>query len=413
MTFDPAAATAAYMAQLSPAQHAQATAYTQGSHWILLWSWMASTLVAWLILHSGLLTALRDRLQRRSPRPIVVSFVLALVFSLLNWLGSLPWTLYAQWWRQKSYGLNNQTWIAWLSESSAQAAIGAIETAIFFVLLYALIRRAPRSWWAWSGGLAAAYFALTLFVAPVFIEPLFNSFTPAPAGPIRDAVVDLARQNGVPFDKIYIYNGSKQSSRYTANVSGMFGSARIAMSDVMFSSGADIAEVRGVVGHEMGHYAHRHALWLTLAFGLSALVGFGLTAKLFSIASRWLRARGTSGIADPAALPVFTVITASLMLLATPLINAVTRTAESDADNYSLTHAEEPDGLSKALVKTIDYRASSPSLLEELMFYDHPSVERRVRRAMNWRAAHPAEAAATALRDAKLETRPPAGAPPP
>jgi STE24 endopeptidase len=226
-------------------------------------------------------------------------------------------------------------------------------------------------------------------------------------------VVDLARQNGVPFDKIYIYNGSKQSSRYTANVSGMFGSARIAMSDVMFSSGADIAEVRGVAGHEMGHYAHQHALWLTLAFGLSALVGFGLTAKLFPIASRWLRARGTSGIADPAALPVFTVVTASLMLLATPLINAVTRTAESDADNYSLTHAKEPDGLSKALVKTIGYRASSPSLLEEFMFYDHPSVERRVRRAMNWKAEHSAQTAATALSDAKLETRPPAAAPSP
>ena len=413
MTFDPAAATAAYMAQLSPAQHAEATAYTQGGHWILLWSWMAGTLVAWLILRSGVLTALRDRLQRRSPRPVLVSFVLALVFSLLDWLGSLPWTLYAEWWRQKSYGLNNQTWMAWLSESSAQAAIGAIEAAIFFVLLYALMRRAPRGWWAWAGGLAAGYFALILFVAPVFIEPLFNRFTPAPPGPIRDAVVDLARQNGVPFDKIYIYNGSKQSNRYTANVSGMFGSARIAMSDVMFSSGADIAEVRGVVGHEMGHYAHQHALWLTLAFGLSALAGLGLTARLFPMVSRWLRARDTSGIADPAALPVFTVITASLMLLATPLINAVTRTAESDADNYSLTHAEEPDGLSKALVKTIDYRASSPSRLEEVMFYDHPSVERRVRRAMNWKAEHPAEAAATAIRDANFGTRASAGAPPP
>jgi STE24 endopeptidase len=293
------------------------------------------------------------------------------------------------------------------------AAIGAIETAIFFVLLYALIRRAPRSWWAWSGGLAAAYFALILFVAPVFIEPLFNSFTPAPAGPIRDAVVDLARENGVPYDKIYIYNGSKQSNRYTANVSGMFGSARIAMSDVMFSSGADIAEVRGVVGHEMGHYAHQHALWLTLAFGLSALIGLGLTARLFPMASRWLGARDTLGIADPAALPVLTVITAGLMLLATPLINAVTRTVESDADNYSLTRAEEPDGLSRALVKTIDYRASSPSPLEEFVFYDHPSVERRVRRAMNWKAAHPAQAAATAAHDAELETRPSVGAPSP
>ena len=49
----------------------------------------------------------------------------------------------------------------------------------------------------------------------------------------------------------------------------------------------------------------------------------------------------------------------------------------------------EPDGLSKALVKTIAYRASSPSWLEEAIFYDHPSVQRRVHRAMVWKAEHP------------------------
>ena len=58
-----------------------------------------------------------------------------------------------------------------------------------------------------------------------------------------------------------------------------------------------------------------------------------------------------------------------------------------------MTHAHEPDGLSAALVKTIEYRASSPSDLEEFLFYDHPSVEHRVRKAMDWKAAHMTPAA--------------------
>ncbi len=258
MTFDPAAATAAYMAQLSPAQHAQAAAYTQGSHWILLWSWMASTLVAWLILHSGLLTALRDRLQRRSPHPIAVSFVLALVFSLLNWLGSLPWTLYAQWWRQKSYGCEqSKPATAWVSESSAQAAIGAIETAIFFVLLYALMRRVPRSWWAWAGGLAAAYFALILFVAPVFIEPLFNRFTPAPcrSDPRRRGRSRAAMRAAMPIrQNLHLQWFQTIEPLYRQRLRDVRLGAHLAMSDVMFGGGADVAEVRGVVGREMEHY---------------------------------------------------------------------------------------------------------------------------------------------------------------
>ena len=93
-------------------------------------------------------------------------------------------------------------------------------------------------------------------------------------------------------------------------------------------------------------------------------------------------------LADPAGLPVLGAVLATLTLLATPLLNTTTRLAESDADSFSLAHAHEPDGLSRALVKTVEYRASSPSTLEEVIFYDHPSVEHRVRKAMEWRAAH-------------------------
>jgi len=81
-------------------------------------------------------------------------------------------------------------------------------------------------------------------------------------------------------------------------------------------------------------------------------------------------------------------LVATLALLATPITNSMTRWAESDADAFSMRVANEPDGLSKALVKTIEYRASSPSDLEEFLFYDHPSVEHRVRKAMEWKAAH-------------------------
>jgi STE24 endopeptidase len=39
-------------------------------------------------------------------------------------------------------------------------------------------------------------------------------------------------------------------------------------------------------------------------------------------------------------------------------------------------------------VKTIEYRAATPSRLEEVIFYDHPAVGNRIRRAMDWKAAH-------------------------
>jgi STE24 endopeptidase len=110
--------------------------------------------------------------------------------------------------------------------------------------------------------------------------------------------------------------------------------------------------------------------------------------KLFAPVAALIGAEEVDGLADPAGMPVIGVILTVLGLLATPLTNGLTRTIESDADRFSLERAHEPDGLSKALVKTIEYRAATPSRLEEFLFYDHPAVGVRIRRCMDWKAAH-------------------------
>jgi STE24 endopeptidase len=392
---DPAAETARWLATMSPEETARAVAYTQGGHWLLLGGAVVSLVVAWLIVRLGWLSAIRDRMQRKRLRPKLASLVIGVVYLLTSFVLTLPWSIYESWWRETQYGLTEQPLTGWLTEAAMGAAISTVFTGLLIVGLYFIIRRARRLWWAWGAALAAAAVVFMLLVSPILIEPLFNTYTPAPDGPVRDAVVELAHKTGTPDDKIYIYNGSKQSDRYTANVSGLFGSARVAMSDVMFSKGADLAEVRGVVGHEMGHYVHMHSLWMTAVMIVLAGLAFLLVDRLYPLGKRLLGAGRVGDISDPAGLPVLAAILTVLGLLATPITNTLVRTIESDADHFSLVHANEPDGLSKALVKTAEYRAPSPSALEEFLFYDHPSVENRVRRAMEWKATHPpAEAAA-------------------
>ena len=400
---DPAAETARWLATMSPEETARAVAYTQGGHWLLLGGAVVSLVVAWLIIRLGWLSAIRDRMQRTRPRPKLASLVIGVVYLLLDFVLMLPWSIYANWWRETQYGLTEQPLAGWLTEAAMSAAISTVFTGLLIVGLYFIIRHARRMWWAWGAGLSTVALIFMLLVSPILIEPLFNTYTPAPDGPVRDAVVELAHKTGTPDDKIYIYNGSKQSDRYTANVSGLFGSARVAMSDVMFAKGADLAEVRGVVGHEMGHYVHMHSLWMAGVMIVLAALAFFLVDRLYPLAKRLLGARRIGDIADPAGLPVLAAILTVLGLLATPITNTMVRTMESDADHFSLVHANEPDGLAKALVKTAEYRAPSPSALEEILFYDHPSVENRVRSAMEWKAAHPPAAAAP--------TTPPAATP--
>lgn len=394
--FDPAAATAAYLAELPAEAHAKAQAYTQGGHWLLLWGALVSVIAACLVLRSGLLVRIRGWVERRKPHPLLAVAAVIPVYMAADFILSLPWNAYAGWWRESQYGLTSRPFGGWFGEQLLSLPVAIAGMLILMQMVYLTMRWRPHTWWIWSGAAVAIFVVFALVISPVLIDPLFNNYKPAPPGPVRDAVVAMAKANGVPSDKIYIYDGSKQSNRYTANVSGLFGTARIAMSDVMFKKNADLAEVKGVVGHEMGHYVRGHADAYAAAFGLMALIAFFLIDRLYPLALRLAGGRGVEGLADPAGYPVIMILLAVLGLVATPLINTMGRIGEADADRFSLEHVNEPDGMARALVKTIEYRAATPSKLEEFLFYDHPSVGSRVRRCMDWKAAHPKVAATPA-----------------
>jgi STE24 endopeptidase len=183
-----------------------------------------------------------------------------------------------------------------------------------------------------------------------------------------------------------MYNGSRQSNNFTANAGGVGSTARVAISDVAFKN-ATLDEVRAVTGHEIGHYVLKHTWWQLLFFSVSAVVLFWLSEKLYP---RFARAFGTDApIGDPRGIPVLFFMISLFGLIGMPILNTFARTMESEADMYSLRTENRPDALSTALVKTAEYRYPRPNAVEEFIFYDHPSVERRVRTAMEWKAAHP------------------------
>jgi STE24 endopeptidase len=382
MSFDPQAATTAYVDALGADALAKAAAYTVGNHWLLLWGLVVSAVVTWLIVRWGIMDRVAARLVRRGPN--LRAFAAGAVYFAVSSLLFLPWALYEEWWRETGYGRTSQPLGDFLGQQLISVVLLAILGALFFVGVYALMRRAGRRWWIWSGALTALALAAFLLAAPVVIEPLFNEYKPVPAGQVRDALVEMATQAGVPAGRIFVYDGSRQSNNFTANVSGVGGSARIAISDVAFK-GASLEEVRAVTGHEIGHYVLHH-VWRTV-FVLSALsvLFFFLADRLFPHFARAFGSRAT--LSDPAGLPVLVFMASVLGLLALPVVNSESRRAETAADRYSLETVGLPDALATALVKTAEYRNPRPGVLEEQIFYSHPSVERRVRTAMEWKAS--------------------------
>jgi STE24 endopeptidase len=383
MAFDPNAATARYIDSLGPAALEKAHQYTIGKEWMLLWALLVAALVTWLIVRSGALDRLDAKLgeKRRNLRALVVAFVYFVLSAIL----SLPWTIYEDWWREKSYGRTSQPFTDWLLQLGIAALVSAILGAIFFAGVYWLMRRTGRRWWIWSGAFAAAAFAFVILLSPVLIEPLFNHYTPVPPGPVRDAVVEMAGRAGVPPERVFMYNGSRQSNNFTANAGGVGNTARVAISDVAFKN-ATLDEVRAVTGHEIGHYVLEHTWWGILFYSVAAVILFFIADRTFP----WFGRRfGTSaGLAEPRGLPVLMFMVSLFGLLSLPIFNTFSRMLEARADMYSLQTENRPDALSTALVKTAEYRYPRPNPIEEVIFYDHPSVERRVHTAMEWKAAH-------------------------
>ena len=384
MAIDPAAETARYIDSLGPAALQKAHDYTVGKEWMLLWGLLIAALVTWLIVRSGVL----DGLQRRIPerRKNVRAFVVSLVFFIVSAILTIPWTLYSGYFREKAYGRTSQPLGDFLGQFTLATALSAILTGLFMVGVYWLMRRTGRRWWLWSGALTAGALAFIFLLSPILIEPLFNKYEPVPAGQVRDAVVSMAERAGIPPDRVFMFNGSRQSNNFTANAGGVGATARVAISDVAFKN-ASLDEVRAVTGHEIGHYVLKHSWWGILFFSLLAMLLFWIADRLFP---RMARAFGTNAaLSDPRGVPVLMFLVSLLGLLASPLLNTFGRTLETDADNYSLRTENRPDALSSALVKTAEYRYPRPNAVEEFVFYDHPSVERRVRSAMDWKAAHP------------------------
>lgn len=382
MEFNPEAATRAYIDSLGPEHLAKAAAYTAGNHWLLLWGLVVSAIVTWIIVRAGLLDRVAARFAGRGPN--LRAFLVSAVFLLVSTLITLPWSLYEGWWRERGYGRTSQPLGDYLGQDAIGTALTVLIGALFLTGVYALIRRTGRRWWLWSGALTAAAASFLLLLAPILIEPLFNDYKPVPPGEVRDALVVMAKEAGVPPERIFVYDGSRQSNNFTANVAGLGGSARIAISDVAFK-GASLDEVKAVTGHEIGHYVLGHVWRGVIVISVLAVVFFFLADRLYP---RFARAFGSrAALADPVGLPILLFIVGVLGLFAQPVMNTLSRMDETESDMYSLKTVGLPDALASALVKTAEYRDPRPGALQEILFYTHPSVERRVRRAMEWKAA--------------------------
>ncbi|HEY6175004.1 MAG TPA: M48 family metallopeptidase [Kofleriaceae bacterium] len=386
---DPEAATRTYLDSVSPERRAQTKAYAAGNYVFLFidFAFFVGVMIAFLAL--GVSVRFRNLARRVTRIRALQTALYWLQFYLATTVIGFPLALYTDYYREKQYGLLTQDLGGFLGDRLKGIVIGCIVGAMVMTVLYGVLRRAPRMWWAWLSGVAIAFVIFTIAVTPVVIQPMFNKFTPVENVEIRNSILAMAHEHGIPADEVYQMDASRRTDRISAYVAGMLGSMRIVMFDTTLKR-CTPQEIQMIMGHEMGHYVLNH-VWKSVAFiGVVIIIAMLFIRWAFGrVLRRWPKL-GIEDIADVAGLPLLAVLFSLVAFVAMPVINTHTRHQEAEADDFGLDASHQPDAAATTFLKLGEYRDLEPGGLIEALFFDHPSGENRIRNAMEWKHAHAA-----------------------
>jgi STE24 endopeptidase len=384
---DAKAATDAYMARLPADVQAKSNAYWEGGYWMQLWNLLMGLAVAAVLLSGRRSARLRDWAQRVGKGALRRDALFGAAYSVIASLLSLPLDAYQGYVREQAYGMSTQTLAAWFGEYLINQAISVVILAVLVAGLYAVIRRAGERWWIWGTAGALAFTVFMVAIGPVLIDPLFNTYKPVEDGPVKRAILQMAHADGVPVDNVYEFDASRQTTRISANVSGMFGSAAVRLNDNLLRRTSE-AEIRAVMSHELGHYVLNHMAKTMFMLAVVIFIGFYVAqASIDGLLRRFAGTTGVSRLDDVASLPMLVAVFSVFVTLATPALNTITRVQEAEADRFGLNLSREPLGFAEAQLRLVEYRKADPGPVEEFIFFHHPSTRNRIYDAMRWREA--------------------------
>jgi Zn-dependent protease with chaperone function len=303
-------------------------------------------------------------------RPLLGSALAGAGLSVTVGLAPLPLSALARR-RALAVGLATQSWSDWAQDVAKTSAIEMGLAAAAAPAGVALMRRLPRWWWLPGAGVVVAGASGMTLLAPVALEPLFNRYTPLPAGELRDDVLELARQAGVEVGEVYEVDASRRTTAANAYVTGLGPTKRVVLFDTLLGQFAR-NETRLVIAHELAHVRHRD---VPRGLALLALVA---PAGMYAAAQITRRLAG-SAPADASTLPALALSVGVVGSAIGTVSGALSRRVESRADAFSLRLTDMPEpfvAFEQRIVKQNLSDPAPPRWLTRLLASHPPTVER-------------------------------------
>jgi STE24 endopeptidase len=300
--------------------------------------------------------------------------ILILAYSLIM----LPFSVYGTFNIEQRYGFNRTTPLIFVTDRIKGLLLAVVLGAPLLAAVLALFELADNMAWLYCWAAATAYSLIIEFIAPNWIMPLFNKFTPLAEGELRTAIFDYAKSVDFPIQNVFIMDGSKRSSKSNAFFTGFGRNKRIALFDTLVAQHT-VPELVAVLAHEIGHFKKKHIIQALII----SILHMGL---LFFLLSLLLSSPGLYQAFYMAQPSIYTgfiffgLLYTPLEILLSVLLNMLSRKNEAAADRFAASTTAEPIKMADALKKLAADNLSdlTPHPFYVFLYYSHPPLLQRI-----------------------------------
>lgn len=314
-----------------------------------------------------------------SPEIIVVVGLYFVVLDLGYAALLFPLSLFGGFVLPTYFGLSTQRFVSWLFDWAKGICIALVFGLVLIEILYYFLTTMPAYWWLAMSLIILLFTVVLSNLAPIVLVPLFYRLTPLKDRALAQSLVRMAERSRTSVRGVWVMNLSSKTTAANAALMGLGNTRRIVLGDTLLDR-YDSDEIETIFAHELGHHVHADIPKMIAEQSIVTLVGL----YVVDFAASWTAGKlGYSSLADVAMLPLLALVFAIFALFALPIANTFSRSLERQADEYALEFTGKAQAFKQAMIKLANQNLAEldPAGWVEFVFYDHPSVGKRIRLA--------------------------------
>ena len=291
---------------------------------------------------------------------------------------SLPFSIYHTFVIEEKFGFNKTTVKTFILDMVKGVGLGILLGGPLLAGLLAFFQYTGDYAWLYAWAATTAFTLIVQFIAPTWIMPLFNKFTPLEDGELRQTIMDYAKKVNFSLQNLFVMDGSKRSSKSNAFFTGFGKNKRIALFDTLIEKHT-VKELLLVLAHEIGHYKKKHII-------KSMIISVLHMGIMFYLLSIFLNHKGLfdafymQEMSIYAGLIFFGMLYSPVEMILSVFMQIFSRKNEFEADHYAAETTKDSQSMIDALKKlSVDNLSNlTPHPFYVFLNYSHPPVLQRI-----------------------------------